>query len=344
MSSKIEWTEQTWNPLAGCTVTSAGCTNCYAMRAAASAHLRNHPKYAGLTKEVNGKPVWTGKIGVAADRVWEEPLRWRKPRRVFVNSMGDLFHPNVEDHLIDRAFAIMALSRDHTFQILTKHADRMLAYFSSGRSSRVGLKAFDIVIDQHHVNHNSKIGERVILRGDILHLKDWPLPNVHLGVSVENQQQAELRIPALLATPAALRFISAEPLLGPVDLQALDLDPFYKSLRNNPAPRLKFSIDIKIDALGPQRPWEHLAGVDHGKLDWVIVGGESGPFSRPCDLAHVARIVGQCVRSDVPVFLKQLGAWPVENGARVVLKDRKGGDMAEWPDGLRLRQMPEDSL
>ena len=281
--SKIEWTDATWNPLAGCSVTSPGCTNCYAMRTA-GVRLRNHQKYAGTTKMVKGNPVWTGQIGQADDDVWTEPLRWRKPRRVFVNSMGDLFHPNVTDEQIDRAFAIMALCPQHVFQILTKQAARMCDYVSR-RDTR------------------------------------FVLANVHLGVSVEDQQRADERIPVLLDTHAVRRFISAEPLLGPINLCAVEIA----------------GLGIYMDAMTGHcgHPFFTAAG-----LDWVIVGGESGPGSRVCDGQFVERIVDQCCGAGVPVFVKQLGARAVWGGKPLALKDRKGGDMAEWPASLRVRQMP----
>ena len=304
--SKIEWTDATWNPLAGCSVTSPGCTNCYAMRTA-GVRLRNHQKYAGTTKMVKGNPVWTGQIGQADDDVWTEPLRWRKPRRVFVNSMGDLFHPNVTDAQIDRAFAIMALCPQHVFQILTKQAKRMRDWVKR-RDLRFVLEAatglgFTTVDD---------------LPAGVL---VWPLANVHLGVSVEDQQRADERISVLLDTPAARRFISAEPLLGPLNLRAVEIA----------------DTGICMDAMTGHCGDALFTAAG---LDWVIVGGESGPGSRVCDGQFVGRIVEQCLGAGVPVFVKQLGARAVWGGKPLALKDRKGGDMAEWPASLRVRQMP----
>lgn len=312
--SAIEWTDATWNPLAGCTVTSPGCANCYAMRAAASGRLRGNPKYDGLTKIVNGKPVWTGRIGEGEDRVWEQPLRWRKPRRVFVNSMGDLFHPNVTDAQIDRAFAIMALAPAHTFQILTKQAERMRDYMDGLHCD--GARRFNVMAAGERYWRDSPDDEPP-------HDYDvWPLPNVWLGVSVEDEKHADARIPVLLDTPAARRFISVEPLLGPLDLTALDLA----------------ESGIMLDALTGKCVDAHFSGP---ALDHVIVGGESGPGSRDCPVEAIESIVRHCRAAGVPVFVKQLGAKPVLNGQRLSLKDGKGGDMSEWPRSLQVRQMPE---
>lgn len=204
-NSKIEWTESTWNPLAGCSIVSPGCTNCYAMKMAhrlqsinrtggSNSRYVNH--YDGTTKVVNGKPVWTGKLSIAPDRILTAPLSRKKPTMYFVNSMSDLFHEDVPDEWIDKVFAVMALSPQHTFQVLTKRSARMRAYLAAGRAASVS--------DAH-----GNLG---------IPFFDWPLPNVWLGVSAERQQEADARIPDLLATPAAVRFVSAEPLLSTLDL------------------------------------------------------------------------------------------------------------------------------
>lgn len=263
--TKIEWTDLTWNPIAGCDLVSPGCTNCYAMR---QAHrLASNPKtphYAGTTRAVNGKPVWTGKIGIAPDKVLTAPLRRRKPTRYFVNSMSDLFHPGVPDDVIDRTLAVMALSPQHTFQVLTKRTDRVLTYFS-------------------HVNAHGETRHEIIERKARFFIEDadawmtecWPLPNVWLGTSVEDQRRADERIPELLRTPAAVRFLSCEPLLGPVDLCTVD---------HGHAPALSY-------------------------LDWVIVGGESGPGARPMHPDWARSLRDQCQAAGVPFFFKQWGAW-----------------------------------
>ncbi|MGE0445657.1 MAG: DUF5131 family protein [Vicinamibacterales bacterium] len=333
--SSIEWTDRTWNPVRGCSVVSPGCINCYAMK---FAHRFSGPDkpYEGLTKQTAAGPQWTGAVRLV-EEVLADPLRWRRPARVFVNSMSDLFHEAVPDEFIDHVFTTMALARQHTFQILTKRPERMRAYCArrphGGESQFISLPGY---------------GSTAVLwqRPD---LQPWPLPNVWLGVSVENQATADARIPLLLDTPAAVRFVSYEPALGPVDFMAIgkthETDPGFSALIWTP------------DDEGP---------LGEAVLDWVIVGGESGPHARPCALEWVESTIAQCRAAGVPVFVKQLGGYVVSEqrscrdaremrellGAdarwpdhrwlwRAGLTDRKGGDPVEWPEGLRVRQFPE---
>jgi protein gp37 len=193
MSTKIEWTDETWNPVTGCSKVSQGCKNCYAERL--------WPKVEGArVKREGGAPRPFTHVSVVPDRL-TAPLHWTKPRLVFVNSMSDLFHEHVPDSFLDRVFAVMRRAHDHVFQVLTKRPERMLEYVStSGRDGRVFLAG-------QHVPFCAACD-----------LPRWPLPNVWLGVSVEDQATADERIPLLLQTPAAVRWISAEPLLGPIDL------------------------------------------------------------------------------------------------------------------------------
>jgi protein gp37 len=230
--TSIEWTEQTWNPVAGCSLVSPGCTNCYAMSHAARLLDRPGSHYEGTTKRVNGKPVWTGKIGIAPDSILLAPLTRKKPTMYFVNSMSDLFHEAVPDAVIDRVFAVMALSPQHTFQVLTKRAKRMREYCQdmateAGRSRL--LAACDAVAQAMHP-HDSLKAEMVSFGAWFGQcLGDKPLPNVWLGVSTEDQARADERIPDLLATPAAVRFVSAEPLLSPIDFSPWLADnPVYE--------------------------------------------------------------------------------------------------------------------
>ncbi len=288
--TKIEWTDKTWNPLVGCSVVSPGCTNCYAMAMAARLERMN-PKlthYQGLTKIVNGNAVWTGKLALAPDHVLTEPLRRKKPTMYFVNSMSDLFHESVPDGWIDRVFAVMALCPQHTFQVLTKRSVRMCDYCSYPGVARrihelacdlVGeLDLIDVVLVAPSVDPNlAPPGRRVFLGA-------WPLSNVWLGVSCERQQEADARIPDLLATPAAVRFVSAEPLLGPVDFT-----PFL-----------------------PRAAAGSTEESRRAQLSWVIVGGESGPGARPMHPDWARAIRDQCVAADVPFFFKQWGHWVPE--------------------------------
>lgn len=339
-NSSIEWTDRTWNPVRGCSVVSPGCHRCYAMK---QAHRFSGlgRAYEGLTKLTSAGPQWTGVIRTV-DAELLEPLSWRKPQRVFVNSMSDLFHDDVPDAFIDRVFAVMAARSIHTFQILTKRADRMRAYMSDPLRHLTVIEAWSRTLPR---------------RANRTTIANWPLPNVWLGVSVEDQKHADERIPQLLQTPAAVRFISAEPLLGRVDLADLSVDAY-----------------TKFDALTGHKEWPSVVSwsdnSDSGpRLDWVIVGGESGAGARPFDVEWARSVVQQCRAADVPVFVKQLGSFPVvdneENCATLAphvgkgtnkrapstwrepwpwvptLRDRKGGDMAEWPEDLRVRQFPE---
>lgn len=434
--SSIEWTQATWNPIVGCSIVSPGCTNCYAMKMAARLEGMNAeayaagrkptaPHYDGTTHNVNGNNVWTGKLARAREETLLEPLRRRKPTVYFVNSMSDLFHEAVPDEWIDQIFAVMALSPQHTFQVLTKRAKRMREYVHP-TPSVTAPSMQDRLWKLYHA-----MGGR--------HVPAWPLPNVWLGVSTERQKEADERIPELLATPAAVRFISAEPLLGPIDLKRYLIQQVLKdSLRRGPlddqirqngrqhsdhiaAPRNiprpnglpalggssispvdipsegaleplhgfggravdleastlraarslppvdgSFSIEEarKVSDLGnivrndhglisqdrtdsPSEPLpinlalhgtsgrpqgfanagDRVAGrvgdansssplftvrdheAHHTTLDWVIVGGESGPGSRPMHPDWARALRDQCLAAGVPFFFKQWGNW-----------------------------------
>lgn len=323
--TKIEWTDRTWNPVRGCSRVSAGCQNCYAER---QAIRQINGGYKGLIKRTSHGPAWTGDIRIVSDLI-AEPLRWRQPRRVFVNSMSDLFHDSVPESVLDRLFAVMALAQRHTFQVLTKRPARMLEYLRTvtwerlidacNRSADGGLHrpgAYNLSsIDAATTLARFVAGEKDAYRP----LPKLPLPNVQLGVSVESQETADERIPPLLQTPAATRFVSYEPALGPVDFRSI--------------PRIDY-----------EHP--HPAYYDFADLDWVIVGGESGPGARPCDIDWIRSAIAQCKAAGVACFVKQLGAniaWVEMDGrpvGRLALRDRKGGDMHEWPEDLRVREFP----
>ena len=334
-NSKIEWTEQTWNPIVGCSIVSPGCTNCYAMAMAARIDkMTMSSHYEGLTKKVNGKSVWTGKLAIANDHIFLAPLRRRKPTIYFVNSMGDLFHEGAPDEWIDQVFAVMALTPWHTYQVLTKRAERMRSY---------ALSAFErLATSEAPFMHPA--GKTTICK-----LFDWsvfrmPLPNVWLGVSAERQQEADERIPHLLQTPAAVRFISAEPLLGPIDLQpyldlchaARDGDCYATS-----CPQLRDKEPERSGRHCPLDDWDKVGeGETPRRLDWIIVGGESGPGARRFEIEWAQSIVDQCKAASIPCFVKQLGSKPFFGGYAMPMKNRKGGDPSEWMDGVNVRQMP----
>lgn len=274
-NTQIEWTEATWNPVTGCTVTSPGCTNCYAMKLAGT-RLAHHESRGGLTIDTKAGPVWTGEVRF--NEQWlDQPLRWKRARMIFVCAHGDLFHESVPEAWIDRVFAVMALCPQHTFQVLTKRSDRMRHFFGRpDRESEVAQAAYDL-------------DERV--EGGCL---SWPLPNVWLGVSVEDQARADQRIPDLLATPAAVRWLSCEPLLGPVDLTDMTTEgcTWLNALegRMHVGPAV-----IEADS----------------KLDWIVAGGESGPGARPMHPDWARSLRNQCAGAGVPFFFKQWGDWEV---------------------------------
>lgn len=339
--SKIQWTNETWNPFAGCSKISAGCKNCYAIRDAVRLAGNTNPKiaekYAGTVTHNN----WTGEINIAPEDTFLKPLRWTRPRMIFVNSMSDLFHENVPDEWIDKVFAIMALSPNHTFQILTKRPERMRDYLLKkgeeftdfGISETIkftdleGL-IFDYIYENGSLKSHLKDAgwfydtdyyEGGSEPGDLIYEADNPLHNVWLGVSVENQNTADERISLLLETPAAVRWLSCEPLLESVsliDLRSEESSACYDSLSG------EFSGN---DSVGK-------------KIDWVVVGGESGDNARVCNVDWIRSIVQQCKAANVPVFVKQLGAKP--HGLDYCLSNRKGGDLFEFPVDLQIRQFP----
>lgn len=332
--STIEWTDATWNPIVGCTPVSPGCLNCYAATMAIRMQAmpqtpEYHPRDGVRIAEVRGgRAVFTGDVRPVPDRLGI-PLRWRKPRRVFVNSMSDLFHESVPDEFIRLVFAVMSYCGQHTFQVLTKRPRRMAAWFADENNSLSSCQAEYVVRFACHdpavtPTGRSRVRDTRCINGTRKGLGDgnyWPLPNVWLGTSVENQAAADERIPDLLRCPAAVRFLSCEPLLGPIDLGPV------------------FACGGKTGPCRRHRP------------DWVIVGGESGPNARPCSTGWIRSIVASCDAAAVPVFVKQLGSRcaPLIHGAprrdvemvKWKLKNRKGGDPAEWAEDLRRREWPE---
>jgi protein gp37 len=274
-NTKIEWTDATWNPLTGCSVTSPGCKHCYAMQLAGT-RLKHHESRAGLTQDTSAGPVWTGEIRLNPQWL-DQPIRWTKPRMIFVCAHSDLFHEIVSDELIDMVFGIMwacLYGRNgkpgHIFQVLTKRAARMRHYFSTDRRAAWARAA---------VNYGGGIDPDGIY--DQVMGAEGPHPRIWLGVSVEDQKRADERIPELLATPAAVRWVSAEPLLGPV----------------------------LIDTLLCEMPEDEDGAPYLGPIDWVVVGGESGPKARPMHLSWARDLRDQCAEAGVPFLFKQWGEW-----------------------------------
>ncbi|WP_414901106.1 phage Gp37/Gp68 family protein [Rhizobium cremeum] len=295
--TKIEWTDATWNPITGCSVVSPGCTNCYAMKLAGT-RLKHHESRAGLTKESKGGPVWTGEVRL--NEQWlTQPLTWTKPRMIFVCAHGDLFAEGVPDEWIDQVFAVMALAPQHTFQVLTKRPERMREYLQEERDRSVAGRVTDLAIDDKAMMQRM-IREvdttwPVIAEGDPewpdgLRIRHWPLPNVWLGTSVEDQKRADERIPILLDTPAAIRWISAEPLLGPLNVAEYFQTIIYKPQSVGRSDSLLYSVI---------RP----------ALEWVVAGGESGPGARPMHPDWARSLRDQCKAAAVPFLFKQWGEW-----------------------------------
>lgn len=323
--TNIEWTDATWNFLRGCTRVSRGCVNCYAERIAARFSGPGMP-YEGLAGYRNSQPRWTGEIRFD-EKTLLAALKWRKPRRVFVNSMSDLFHEKVEDKWLDQAFAVMALTPHITYQILTKRPERMLEWFSErwqaapaqqigrfhlpaetvgeDRRCQVSRAASDLIDDHKLINFDSE--DIWTEKGELKLLQfAWPLPSVWLGVSIEDQKTADERIPYLLQTPAAVRFLSIEPLLGPVDLE--HEWGAYQDGNDSPL-RKKWINGIHL----------------------VIVGGESGPGARRMQPEWVRTIRDQCKAAGVPFFFKQgsQANWP------------KFKDFDAFPKEFQIREFPK---
>jgi protein gp37 len=473
-NTKIEWTDATWNIITGCSVVSAGCKNCYAMKLAGT-RLQHHPSRAGLTIDTKNGPVWNGEVRF--NKQWlDQPMRWSTPRMIFVCAHGDLFHESVPDEWIDKVFGVMALAKQHTFQVLTKRPERMRKYcgnsdtpfrvaramaaitcspdgseefrsidgfpgyfvssyghvYSDRRGDRRRLKpdagkqghlrvplfrdggprhgermlvhrlvlvAFDGLPPSkdsqgRHLDgnpSNNAIGNltwggqsenwedskrhgsfrryckltkaqvveiklrggngesaysiakdfpvsdtqiRNILKGDQWSVEGpimWPLGNVWKGVSVENQEAADKRIPILLDTPAAVRWISAEPLLGEINLNEIEMPSEWNITPTVPG---------KIDALNPDSEDRYYRAP--AKLDWVVVGGESGPGARPMHPYWARSLRDQCAAAGVPFLFKQWGEWcganhdhdagiiTCENGMRVTIANALFNTINHW--------------
>lgn len=415
VDTSIEWCDATWNPIRGCSRVSEGCRHCYAEKVAARFSGKGLA-YEGLAKRsASGEARWTGEVRLVEKHL-TDPLRWREPRGIFVNSMSDLFHEKVPDEWIDRIFAVMALAPQHTFQVLTKRPERMRAYFANRRERILSAIPATETTQWHvwaactalHVSGATQLVEPWSWGPGNSIDGPWPLPNVWLGVSVEDHASADARIPVLLDTPAAKRFVSAEPLLGSVtfarehmgksdwltprstthlraDVLGMLRNRSFRGMQDSSGNELSparaelelkdlRNRGVKFIPVGPRCEGFSDDGGCPGHrvptLDWVIVGGESGPGARPCDVAWIRSIVEQCRAARVPAFVKQLGAVPIDGAGRaplstisrsrrgtvdgaiaddggdaqtwdrIPLANRKGNDPAEWPSDLRVREFP----
>ncbi len=303
-NSAIEWTDTTWNPLAGCTRASAGCDHCYAATLSLRLERMGQAKYTGIaTKLPNGHAAFNGTINFDYEAL-NLPLTWKKPRMVFVNSMSDLFHKDVPDAFIDQVFAVMKLASSHTFQVLTKRPERMAAYFAAEDcQDRVFRVMGDMIADGVLWKTGTRQDRRPKERPN--YGSTWPLPNVWLGTSVENQEAANRRIPHLLSTPAAVRFLSCEPLLGPVDLGqwVFDRQKALDHMIYGPAAMNEYQADAYVSKLG---------------IHQVIVGGESGKGFRRMDPQWPRDIRDQCVAAGVAFFFKQWGGFTPKAAGRIL--------------------------
>lgn len=380
--TKIEWTDDNarWNPVVGCTRASRGCDNCYAvvmsnrldgMAKADRAAGRDPGKkanYEGLTVLNNrGDRHFNGTVRCVEDAL-TIPLGWKQPRVCFVNSMSDLFHKDVPFEFIDRVFAVMALCPQHTFQVLTKRPERMAKYLRTIADAGSESDIFDHLWDVAGCIVGGHAADKAFSA------IEWPLPNVWLGTSVEDQDAADERIPHLLRCPAAIRFLSCEPLLG-----AVEMGPFLDGDDLSKCEKCGYVNHIDaFDCCGADEgklfcnqcgaEGDHWA-TENDRIDWVIVGGESGKGARPCNIDWIRSIVSQCRDAGTACFVKQLGERPVMDEEAFYAEtepwrksllfagrwkgqtddgvigfsghNKKGDKPHEWPADLRVREMPE---
>jgi protein gp37 len=301
----ISWTDETWNPVRGCSKVSDGCKFCYAESMAARFSGPGMP-YEGLIMPF-GASRWTGTVKFMPEKL-DAPLRWKRPRRIFVNSMSDFLHPDITDEQVAEMFGVMAVAataffgprikgrtmRDfgpHVFQLLTKRAGRLSLLGTERFRGMVARAAYRHAHDRvdagwldQCISGRREWGNHCTLD------KMWPLPNVHLGVSCENQAAADERIPLLLQCPAAVRWVSAEPLLGAIDFGA---EYLTTKLGTYPFPAIEREHRTKLIDL----------------LDWIVCGGESGPHARPMHPDWARSIRDQCKAAGVPFHFKQHGEW-----------------------------------
>lgn len=303
MSTAIEWCDETWNPVVGCSRVSAGCYNCYAIGVAGRNLCEQHRGLTKVRPKGSSRPGqdWTGEVRTLPARLGE-PLKWRKPRRVFVNSMSDLFHDRVPFEFVAAVFGVMSVSYQHTFLILTKRPARGVEFFEwlSGVADVEGESQLGVSLmhaaDLFHDTDHERWDLAVTRSGREVNFGDdpWPLPNVQLLVSAEDQAAWDERVPLLSKLEASVRGVSAEPLLGPIEPHGI------------------------------------------GALDWIVIGGESGPGARDCDVSWIRSLAAKAGDGSVATFVKQLGSRSVGGPPQT----GKGNDMAQWPSDLRVQQLP----
>ena len=336
--SKIEWCDKTWNPITGCTKVSPGCKHCYAELE----HKNRHQAYK------NGKqmaPQYAEPFEIVQfhrNRMIY-PLRWKNPQKIFVCSGSDLFHEDVSGEHILGVYAVAAYANRHTYIVLTKRLHNTKLFYDKFGPSGDKFKFGDF--------DNS------------IKSVPWPLENLWLGASVEDQKTADERIDILLNTPVAVRFVSLEPLLDQINIRPyikIDWEEFWLNHDDDGWSHCDaFCEDGLISEADYECDWINnspdkyiacpecarrdiemriYARKEQNLLNWVIVGGESGPNARRLELDWIRDVINQCREANVPVFVKQLGSvWAKENSA----KHRRGADMSEWPEDLRIREWPK---
>ena len=382
--TSISWTDETLNPARGCTAISPGCLNCYAARHA-TRFSRPGLSFAGLARlkdqprDANGRKrpklaVWTGEVTLIP-KALHEPLHWSPshPKRVFVGSVTDMFHEAVPFDYIAALFAVMAATPWVTYQLVTKRPERMAEWFRWAHSYPHPFMMLVACAEKYGLPVNSDLLRRVG-RHTEASMYPWPLPNVHLLTSTENQETFDARVPHLLACPAVVHGVSAEPLLGPIDMGLDRWVRIRETVRADRIPGVSLpGDDIEVppgvyraesNALGAisiRTPGGALgikpAEFERLALRWVITGGESGPGARVCDAEWIRDLHRQCMVANTAFFPKQLGALAIDDdhgivGARLPLtteasmyirrlKDAHGGDETEWaPDLQGLRSFP----
>jgi len=386
--SKIQWTGRTWQVTSGCREWSPGCLNCYARRDArrmgSNPNEKVRKRYAGLVVVKNDRLAWSGEVRELPEQL-AVPLRWSEPQTIFVNSLSDLAQEGVSFEFIAAVFGVMAMCQRHSFQVLTKRPDRLRAWFEwltarvqPGDEVAYCVETACSFIAEHAEDIDAAM--RLTARHVPVLGAAWPLANVSVGTSVEDQKRADERVPELLRTPARVRYLSVEPILGAIQFKKEWLKGSFMSCSGE-------TQDPETDECRgcTGEPRDFTGGGDRCFAEWspridlVIVGGESGPGARPDEVAWIRSVVEQCMAAGTKPFVKQLGAvvidrndvgfeaelvsppdpeaWPTpvrveENldgtrdgyqGApvRVHLRDKKGGDMDEWPAGLRVRELPD---
>lgn len=356
----IAWTEATWNPIRGCSKVSPGCDNCYALAMASRFSGPGKP-FEGLVMPF-GKSEWTGEVRFIPEHL-ADPLRWRRPRRIFVNSMSDLFHPGITNEQRAAVYGVMAACPQHTFQVLTKRPEEAVKWYEWVKYEAVDADGRS-VIPEAWVCADS--AERHLKRGGLDDRSIWPPPNLVLVATCEDQPNADERIPMALKCPAAVRGVSIEPMLGPMNISEylretrtlhLKMD-IAGAIRNrafnaftengHPISPKKAEAELRKRLAAGEKyfpmcdcpdfdPQTGCKSKVNPRLDWVIVGCESGPHRRSCDVHWILDIVRQCREANVPCFVKQI---EVDDGMGKTRVSKDPNECGGWTKEIRVRMFP----